>query len=605
MAEPIQVDFSGKGDESKKPEARRRPIVIPPERAGLKLILSAVGAAIATLVAYYIMLPPLNFKSQEFYMFLAIPFVAFIAFMFLLTQAGSKPEYVPYVRKAASIPVLLILVGALFFGAMFAISSPFFQAKRYSEMMPVQEDKSFDHYLAEVDFSSIPKLDEESAQVVAGRSLGALSKYVSQFTTGANSFQINYQQKPVRVVPLAYDSLIKWFTNTREGLPGYVIVDMANEVSEFVELENRIRYSDNEHFSKLLKRHLRFQYPTYMFGDMNFEIDDAGHPYWVAARMDKTIGLLGGEDIIGIVLVDAVTGACTVYDMDAVRTQKGLEWIDRVYTADLLTTQFNYYGKYANGFWNSLLGQRDVIATTDGYNYIAKEDDVFKYTGVSSVTVDQSITGFTIINQRTKEAHFYSVRGATEESARTAAAGLVQDKGWKTTFPLLLNVAGQPTYFLSFKDDSDVLQGYAMLHVSQINKIKVWSETVAGVKNLYTAALDAEGIESPDAANDPDDSMPALPEPQIKTAQGAIADIRTAVINGNTTYYILLEGTEVYYTINAARLPEVVLLGQGDNVEITFEPSDLDGARMLQASKIVVKAADVPADSTEPATPAQ
>jgi len=600
MAEPIQVDFSGKGDDSgKKVSERRRPIVIPPERAGLKLVLSAVGAVIASLVAYYIMLPPLNFKAKEFYMFLAIPFVAFIAFVFLFTQAGSKPEYVPYVRKATSIPVLLIVIGALFFGAMFAISSPFFQAKRYSEMMPVQEDKSFDHYLAEVDFSAIPKLDETAAGVVADRSLSALADYVSQFTISAESFQINYKQKPVRVVPLGYASLIKWFTNTREGLPGYVIVDMANEVSEFVKLENRIRYSDQEHFGKLLKRHLRFKYPTYMFGDMNFEINDAGHPYWIAARMDKTIGLLGGEDVIGVVLVDAVTGECVEYDMKTVRTQENLQWIDRVYTADLLTTQFNYYGKFRDGFWNSILGQQGVIAATDGYNYIAKEDDVFKYTGVGSVTADQSITGFTLINQRTKEAHFYSMRGATEKSAETAAAGLVQDKGWTTTFPLLLNVSGQPTYFLSFKDASNVVQGYAMLHVSQINKIKVWSETVAGVKNLYLAALDAEGIESPDAAPKPDDSTPDdLPEIQTQTALGAIADIRTAVINGNTTYYIRLEGTEVYYVTTATRQSDVVLLGRGDTVEITFTPAD--SGRMLQADKIVLKAADVPAEPTEP-----
>ena len=601
MAEPIQVEVSGSGDGGKRPEARRRPIVIPPERAGLKLVLSAVGALIASAIAYYIMLPPLNFKSKEFYMFLAIPFVAFIVLVFMFTQAGSKPEYVPYVRKATSIPVLLILVGALFFGAAFAISSPFFQAKRYSEMMLVEEDKTFDHYLAEVDFSAIPKLDEEAATVVANRSLSALAKYVSQFTVGTTSFQINYKQKPVRVVPLGYASLIKWFTNTKEGLPGYVIVDMANEVSEFIELENRIRYSDNEHFGKLLKRHLRFQYPTYMFGDMNFEINDAGHPYWVVARMDKTIGLLGGEDVVGIILVDAVTGECTKYDMDAVRTQANLQWIDRVYTAELLTTQFNYYGKFRDGFWNSLLGQQGVIAATDGYNYIAKEDDVFKYTGVGSVTADQSITGFTIINQRTKEAHFYSVSGATEKSAETAAAGLVQDKGWTTTFPLLLNVAGQPTYFLSFKDASNVVQGYAMLHVSQINKIKVWSETIAGVKNLYTAALDAEGIESPDIANDSDDgSTPEAPvEPVVKTAQGTIADIRTAVINGNTTYYILLEGTEVYFMITASKQPDVVLLNKGDNAEVSFSPAA--GGGMIQADKIVKKAADVPAEPVEPA----
>jgi len=584
MAEPIQVDFSGRGDNGRKKEVKRIS-VIPPERAGLRILLSAIGAVITALVAFYVMLPPLNFKAQEFYLYLGICIGSFVALLFLLCGASSKPEYVPFVRKTARIPIALIVVIALFFGAAWAISSPFFQARRYHELMPVQTDASFDHYLAEADFSAIPRLDADAAMIVADRALGDLADYVSQFTISDSNTQINYQNKPVRVVPLAYADLIKWFVNTREGLPGYIIVDMANEVSKFVKLEHRIRYSDEEHFGKLLKRHLRFEYPTYLFSAMNFEIDDDGNPYWVVPRMDKTIGLLGGEDVIGIILVDAVTGECVEYNMEQVRTLTELQWIDRVFTADLLTAQFNFFGKYVHGFWNSLLGQKDVRAATEGYAYIAKDDDVFKYTGVSSVTADQSIIGFTIINQRTKEAHFYRVNGATESSAETTAKGLVQAQGWTTTFPLLINVSGQPTYFLSLKDNSGVLQGYSMINVKDYNKIKVWAETVAACKELYLAAITAEGIQSPDEQPDtseqPDD-QPALDQEQV--AKGAISDIRTAVINGNTTYYIQLEGGVDYYVLTAALHPNVVLLSRGDAVAITFAP--MKESNILRASKI-------------------
>ena len=573
MAEPIQVDFSGKGENGKKKETRR-PIVIPPERAGLRILMSLLGAVITAAVAFYVMLPPLNFKAMEFYLYLGICIGSFVVLLFLLSGASKDPEYMPFVRKAVRIPILLALVIALFFGAAWVISSPFFQAKRYHELLPVQNDTSFDHYLAEADFSSIPRLDKDAAKIVADRALGDLADYVSQFTISANHAQINFRNKPVRVVPLAYADIIKWFTNTREGLPGYIVVDTANEVSEFVKLEHRIRYSDMEHFGKLLKRHLRFEFPTYMFGEMNFEIKDDGSPFWVVPRMDKTIGLLGGEDVVGAILVDAVTGECKEYDMEQVKTLPALQWIDRVYSADLLTAQYNFFGKYVHGFWNSILGQKDVRATTEGYAYIAKDDDVFKYTGVSSVTADQSIIGFTIINQRTKEAHFYRVSGATESSAETAAKGLVQAQGWGTTFPLLINVSGQPTYFLSFKDDSGVLQGYSMINVKDYNKIKVWAESVAECKELYLAALASFGAESPDEQPNPDDI--GTENPAVESAvTGTITEIRSAVIGGNTTYYIRLDGRtdDLYYVATAGRHPAAPLLNVGDKVEITINPA--------------------------------
>ena len=53
------------------------------------------------------------------------------------------------------------------------------------------------------------------------------------------------------------------------------------------------------------------------------------------------------------------------------------EWVDHVYSAELIIEQYDYYGMYHNGFINSILGQRDVTVTTDGYNYIAEGADVY------------------------------------------------------------------------------------------------------------------------------------------------------------------------------------------------------------------------------------
>ena len=571
MSEPIQVDAGGRRSRGPKP------IVIPPERAGLRIVLSILGALATAAVAYYAMLPPLNFKAQEFYMYIGVVFASFIAFLFLLCRASAKPEYAPYVKQKSTIPFVAVLVTALFFAIAWAVSSPFFNAKRYSEIMPVTEDVNFVEDMPEANFAAIPRLDEPAARAVAERTLGALADYVSQFTISQSNTMIYYQGKPVRVVGLGYADVIKWLTNTRDGLPGYVIVDMANERSEFVRLENKIRYTDTEHFNRLLKRHLRFQYPTYLFGDPNFEIDDEGNPFWIAPRMNKTIGLLGGEDVIGIVLVDAVTGECIEYNMDKVRADPALQWIDRVYKADLLVTQYNFHGKYAGGFWNSLLGQKGVKMTTDDYSYIAKDDDVFMYTGVTSATADNSIIGFILANQRTKEAVFYKMEGATESSAKKVGEGLVSAYEWKATFPLLINVSGQPTYFLALKDNSEVVQGYSMVNVAQYNKIKVWGKTLAECTNLYLQTLKDNGVDVSQPAKPPVEG-PGTPDTNpdgTQTAVGAINDIRSAVVNGNTTYYIQLDNVgEPYYSITAAQAPDAVLLSKNMMITITYLPAE-------------------------------
>lgn len=592
MAEPIQVDFEGR----KRKKAGPKPAVIPPERAGLRIILSIVGALITAVVAYYFMLPPINLRAKEFYMYLLLVIGSFVVLMFLLCRAGSRPEYMPYVRKKVTIPLIAIGVIVVFFGVAWVISSPFFNARKYAAIMDVNEETSFANDIDEQDFSAIPKLDESAATQVANRTLGDLADFVSQFTISASNTQINYREKPVRVMTLAYADIIKWFTNTSAGLPGYVIVDMASEQSEFVRLEENIRYTDTEHFGRLLKRHLRFEFPTSMFGTPTFEINDEGHPFWIAPVVTKTIGLLGGEDVIGIVLVDAVTGECTQYDIETVREQKDLQWIDRVYSATLLTEQFNYYGKYSNGFWNSLLGQKGVKTTTQGFNYLAQDDDVLMYTGVTSVTADSSIIGFILVNQRTKEANFYTAKGATENSAQQSAMGLVSDYKWSASFPLLINSADHPTYFLSLKDESNVVQGYSMVNVEQYNKIKVWGKTLSECTAAYTQALRDNGINTP-APTDPADPVdpvdpvdpngeepttPAVPSGD-QTVTGKISDIRSEVLSGNTTYYIQLEGSTVYYVLIGGG----ALLNRGDNVTVTYTPS---ASSTLPTAKSVVPA---------------
>ena len=574
--DPIKVDFSKKDSDGKKD------IVIPPEKAALKVILSILCMIVFAAVAFYVMLPAVNFKSYDFYIYIGLVAASYVVFNGLFTNVMNKPEYIPYVKKRAIVPGIIIGLLIATVGVGYLVSCEFFRAESYSRIIDVRTDANFSEEIEEQNaesFSAIPKLDEEAAAQLATRALGVLEEkgYVSQFTVYPEYTQINYKETPVRVAPLQYANIIKWFTNTRNGFPGYVIIDMANESTDFVEVENGIRYSPAEHFNKLLSRHLRFEYPTFMFADATFEIDDEGNPYWICARLDKTIGLFGGTDVIGAVVVkaDSATGESTYYTIDEIKSSAELQWLDRIYDSDLIVQQYNFYGKYQNGFWNSILGQRDVITTTANYNYIAKDDDVWMYTGVTSVTSDQSITGFVLVNQRTKEAIYYRVTGGTEYSAQQAAEGRVKDLGYDATFPLLLNIGGEPTYFLSLKDDSNIVQQYALINVAQYNNNKMGATGTDLSKCLasYVAALKESGIKvdiDPDAVVDPSTKPVEDNSANVLTVSGTIADIRTAVIGGNSYYYIKLDSNAAYFSVSASSNETVVILNKGDSVTVTY-----------------------------------
>lgn len=574
--DPIKVDFS------KKDGGRKKDVVIPPEKAALKIVLSLLCSAVFAGILFYFMLPALNFKSYDLYIYLGAIVASYVVFNALFSNVFGKPEYVPYVKRRAIVPGIIIAVLLVAVGIGYLVSCEFFRASSYSKIISVDTDSNFSEDIEEQtadSFSEIPKLDEDTAAQLAARALGALKDIgsVSQFTIAPENSQINYQGKPYRVVPLQYADIIKWLVNTRDGFPGYVMVNMADESTNFVELKDgSIRYSAYEHFNKLLKRHLRFEFPTYLFADATFEVNDDGNPFWICARLDKTIGLFGGTDVIGIVLVDAVSGECIEYSMDQLKDDPNLQWIDRVYDSDLIVQQYNYYGKYQKGFWNSLLGQKDVIKTTDGYNYIAKNDDVWMYTGVTSVTSDQSIIGFVLVNQRTKEADFYNVTGGTEYSAQQAAEGRVMDLGYTATFPLLLNIGGEPTYFLSLKDPKNqIVQQYALINVANYNnnKMGVTGTDLSKCLASYIESLKDKGITvdiNPDDVVTPGTNEDKTPDTTKLTASGTIADIRTAVMGGESYYYIKLDSNEAYFAIAASKDEGVVILNRGDSVTVTY-----------------------------------
>lgn len=569
--DPINVDFGGKNAKSVEPGGSTLKRVI------ISLALTLVVAG----VAYYFMLPALNFKAIELYVYIAVILVAYIGIFGVVSKAYFRPEYMEYAKNKVKIPIVLILVLALFVGIGYLTGATIFRAKDYAEIIDVKEG-DFTEDIAEIDFSSVPRLDKDSSKMIATRALGELSDYVSQFTVNEYySTQINYQGTPVRVQSLDYGDVFKWLKNTKEGIPAYIIVDMTTQKAETVRLEEGMKYSPAEHFNEYLIRHVRFKYPSLILDEPSFEIDESGRPYWIVPVLDKTIGLFGGTDVIGAVIVDSITGDTTLVSTsldgttklptDKFVTDKEFQWLDQVYSADIVNEQYNYYGKYNNGFWNSIIGQENVRVTSSGYNYLALNDDVYMYTGVTSISSDQSIIGFILINQRTKEAVYYQQAGALEETARTSAQGKVQQYGYSATFPILLNVSGEPTYFMALKDSSQLVKMYAMVNVKQSTVVGVGS-SLAECTESYAAELEKNGVnvdvDVDSMGNDVENETPII---ETVDVTGTVEEIRSVITGGETYFYIKLVDNATYYKVAVKDAERIVILNAGDTITFVVD----------------------------------
>ncbi len=551
-----------------KPDYIQKQPVVFPEKWQFKILINVLITFVISAIVYYFSLPALNIHSLDLYFFLGLV-VAIYSFVAWINSSAKNPsgDKTFFERQLASgVTIIGVLVGVVAIGAIASLA--LFRADSYSKLINVNSGK-FETDIEEVDFSSVPMIDLDSTKMLGDRKIGELEDMISQFSVDNYYTQINYKNKPVRVTPLKYSDIIKWFINKNEGLPAYLIIDMVSQEVEVVRLKEGMKYSTCEYFNRYLIRHLRFNYPTYMFDEPVFEIDENGEPYWVCPRVEKKIGLFGGKDIIGAVLVHAVTGECTYYSVEDTNTKKELQWIDRVYSSDLLVEQYDYYGQYQKGFWNSIIGQRGVKVTTEGYNYLALDDDVYLYTGVTSVTDDQSIVGFVLINQRTKEANYYSIAGAKEISAADSAQGVVQQYNYKATFPLLLNISGEPTYFMALKDKSNLVKQYAMVNVEQYQVVATGNSLVECSKN-YADLLREKGIII-DVA--PLEEVEEQDKQQVEVS-GTIADIKSAVVSGNSVYYIRLAESTTYYSISASDSEIAIILNVGDVVKITHKPSE-------------------------------
>lgn len=546
----------------------------------VRIAVQIIVDVIAAFLLFWFTLPPLNPRSQDFWGFvLTLAIICLIVFAVFhigklrgreFTVSDFRADRLKRLGKKGKIIFGCVVGVVALFLVAYLSGAEIFNASRYSELLPL-EDGNFSQDVAELSMSQIPVVDRDTASRLGQRKLGEISELVSQFEIEEDYTQINYQGRPVRVTPLAYGDLIKWFGNQSNGIPAYITVDMTTQETQLVRLDEGIKYSRSEYFLRNLNRYLRFCYPTKIFEAVTFEIDENGTPYWIASVIDYKIGFWGGADICGAVLLNAQTGESTYYEVEDVPT-----WVDTVYSADMLINQLTYNGKYRSGFFNSIFGQKGVLRPTEGYNYIAIDDDVWLYTGMTSVTSDQSNVGFVLINMRTKEARYYVMSGAEEYSAMESAQGAVQEKKYTATFPILLNIAERPTYFMSLKDGAGLVKMYAFVDMEQYQIVGTGNTVDEARQNYVNNLMDA-GVQVDEA---PEEDL------QETTVSGVVAQVSSAVVDGNTKYYVMLQGDSTVYVLPVEMSSLLPFVKEGDTLSMVFAGEE--EAAQLRSVEVVL-----------------
>lgn len=442
---------------------------------------------------YYAYFPAINIHLEIFWTTLI---VVFLSLAIILGAKSSISQMVGRLSKKPSIKefswfaklcsvLVIVCVGVLIVGS--ALGATLFRSRAYANLLPVDKREFTEDIEQSDQVTDIALMDTESARIFGNRKIGSLSDVVSQYEIEPDYTQISIKGQPMKVSGLKYASFFKWWNNRNSGVPGYVQVNPVNSEAKYVKLTKPMKYVPSAYFNYNLQRHVQLTYPTKIINGYKFEVDDDGNPYYICPTMTARVGLFGGIDVNGVIICDPIDGECKYYAIGDCPS-----WVDSVYDGHLLTKKYNWHGMLSGGYINSIIGQKGCKQATDDFGYKIIGDDVWVYTGVTSANGDQSNIGFVMMNQRTSEARYYQVSGAEEHSAMSAAEGEVQEKGYKASFPSLINVSGTPTYIMVLKDAGGLVKLYAMVNVEQYN-IVATATSQTKVFEEYKTLLASDG----------------------------------------------------------------------------------------------------------------
>ena len=565
------------------------------------VVIGLIISTMITLVIDYLIPTPWNFRSEGTWLkllFVLLIYTIINAIAISMSQGKFVSKEItqminlPFVLPALMIPAFII---CLITGA------EIFNAENYAKIIQVEQVESGDAILSEKDAGSIALMDTSSAKQLGDREIGAIENF-SAFNVSDDYIQLNIHEDAVKVSPLEYIGLFKWMSNRNEGVTGYVSVSPTTMTADYVKLEEGMKYIPSAYFNEDLNRHLHYQFPTLIYGNIHFEVDEDGKPYYVSSVYDKTIGVFGGEIVVGAIITDPVTGDSEYYEVADIP-----QWVDYVFPGDLICSLYDVAYKNVNGFWNGTSfgantgcmqttkidsyyeedGEVYIEAGTD-YGYIAKDGDIYVYTGVTSMAADSSNLGFIMVNERTGEYKYFAVSSANEQSAMNAAMGEVQQYGYLASFPTLINIDNELAYIGVLKDNSGLVKMYYMVNVKDYGKV-----VVADSRETCVAKY-AEKL----GLNVNEEIIGGVPEvetPESTPVEFVISVLQYVDVNGNTYVYMGTADGTVYKALFKDN--EQLLFAQvGDTLKgsVADDKLSVTGLYRTDSSGVVTEVFSVP-----------
>lgn len=451
------------------------------------------------------------------------------------------------------IAILVTAIPVVFMLGMSLLGTPLFNADAYQKQLGEPEVKEFTSDIQAIDVNQIPIVDLALASNLAEKKLGEKPALGSQVHLGEPTIQ-NVNNKLVWVVPLEHSGFFKWLNNLK-GTPGYIIVS-ATDPKEVTYVDKYlVKYQPSSYFAQDLQRHVRFGKDIASgLTDFSFELDDQGQPYWVVSTYKNT-RFFSLPEATGVIVVNATTGEQNKYTIENVP-----EWVDRIQPRSFIANQITNQGEYIHGIFN--FSNKDKYKTSDGSAVVYNKGKCYMFTGLTSVGSDEAAMGFVMVDLKTKESIRYQLSGATEVAAQKSAEGKVQNLRYTATFPLVTNVNGIPTYFMSLKDKEGLIKQYAFVSIKDYTSVGT-GETIQDAMRNYeqvTRSSNNGGITGTS---------------NVKEMVGVVDRIAAEQISNMTIYKIVLkEQPNKIYTCSYDISEELALTKPEDKVKIQFYDTD-------------------------------
>ncbi len=510
-------------------------------------VMAFVLSIVIFFIIDYITLPAWNLRSPGFLLLIAFMIAIWATLDQVLTFSVNK-----YATKAYGVSILVVVVVVV----LGFLSSEFLNAARYRDQITIREVKAFTSEYETVELDRIPVVDKQTAIQLGEKQIGTVASLGSQHFVHNEYSLISAQDQIYRVTALDYRDPIKWLNNRQEGIKNFVMVNVTNPNDvRLMDYPSGMKYTPSAYLNEQLMRHVRFNHRSAIIGGYSLEVDDDLRPYWVISVVSPEIGWFGGLSAQGVIIVDPSSGDSDYYGMDEIPS-----WVDRVQPSEIAWAQIDNWGYYVNGFFNTLFSQKDMLQTTDGYNYVSIDGQVYVYSGLTSVGSDRSIVGFALINLRTKEATFYEIGGADEYSAMSSAQGQVQHLNYRATFPVLLNIGDVPTYFIALKDQEGLVKMYSFVAVSNYDAVGVGDNIQMALRDYMNRLSDFNVI---------------IDEPSLmESFTATVAGVYGVIEDGNTVYYITVNEDPRLFRVLAKEHIESIFVAIDDTIELGFYESD-------------------------------